>query len=58
MRRHNMFDEVPPGWRFYSTGDYLSGEGVWVPVPVYWVLHTWRQVRIAYLRWSLRRTRQ
>jgi len=58
MRRHSMFEDVPAGFRFYLTGDYLSDEGVWVPVPVYWILSGWRNLRIAYLRWSLRRTRQ
>ena len=50
-----MFDEVPAGLRFYATGDIYGDEGVWVPVPVYWILHAWRDLRIAYLRWSLRR---
>jgi hypothetical protein len=55
MKRHSMFDEVPAGLRFYWTGNFSNCEGVWVPIPVYWILCIWRDLRIAYLCKNLRR---
>jgi hypothetical protein len=52
VKRHSMFEQVPRGLCFYSARD---GQGYWVPVPIYWILHTWRKLHITYLRWKLKR---
>jgi hypothetical protein len=57
MKRHNMFEEVPRGFRFYSN-DITRGDGYWVPAPIYWILRIRRELYIVYLRWQLRRKRK
>lgn len=51
FKKHGMF-EMPKKWlRVYCGGsvpDFYH-----VPIPVYWVLSKWRDVRIAYLRWKV-----
>jgi hypothetical protein len=54
VKTHHIFEEVPRGFRFYSIGG-PNFDGIWVPVPVYWMLHGWRKLYLAYLRRKLRR---
>jgi hypothetical protein len=55
VKQRSMFERVPRGFRYYQTSHTGDG-GVWVPVPLYCVLSTWRQLKISYYRWRVRRT--
>jgi hypothetical protein len=54
FERHSMFELVPRGFRYYQTSS-TGDSGVWLPVPIYCILSAWRQLKISYYRWRLRR---
>jgi hypothetical protein len=59
MKTHHVFEEVPRGLRFVAIPG-PNFDGIWVPIPVYWMICGWRKLylaylRLAYLRWKLRR---
>lgn len=57
MKRHSSFEQVPRGLRFIAIRETMTtDQGLWVPVPIFWIVHTWRKLYLAYLRWSLNRT--
>ena len=55
MKRYSLFEFNRPWWgEFYFAGDVNDEKPlVLVPKPVYWLLHLWREIRIAYLGFRL-----
>lgn len=57
MKRHDYFEDVPTGFQFYCLGEKPDYKGVWLPTPLYWIASQWRDLKLIYWAFQLRRRR-